>query len=123
MFFKLLLVGIIIGVGAYYYDLKSAETIIKDAQYSSRETEVRCRNNHESMCKYYMTLKLDSEKIFYEFQIPLEYYHSKTDEELKRQRFPVKLKQKKIFPARILDLEPKLRTKIDEKLALESKPG
>lgn len=116
MFFKLLLVGIIIGVGAYYYDLNSAEKILRDAEYSSRETEVRCRNNHESMCKYYMTLKLDQEKLFYEFQVPMEYYHGKKEEELKRQKYPVIFKQKKIFPARILDLEPKLRAKIDKTL-------
>jgi len=116
MFFKLLLVGLIIGVGAYYYDLKSAETLIRDAEFSSRETEMRCRNNHESMCKYYMTVKLPRENLFYEFQVPIDYFHGKTEEDLKRQKYPVTLKQKKIFPERIIDLEPKFRAKIDTTL-------
>lgn len=122
MFFKLFMIGLVAAAGAYYYDLKNAKTILKDATYSSIETESRCRQNHESMCKYYLTVKLDREKLFYKFEVPYNYYHdSGLKEQLKNQRFPVVLKQKEIFPARILDVNPKLRKVLDETLNKDSK--
>ncbi len=120
MFFKLLLAGLVAGAGAYYYDLKKAPTVIKDAKYSSIETESRCRQNHESLCKYYLTVKLEAEKLFYKFQVPYSYYHRMNREDLKKQRFTVVVKQEKIFPERILDVHPKMRTVLDE--ALENEP-
>lgn len=116
MFFKLFIIGVIAAAGAYYYDKESAPTVLKDAKYSSIETENRCKNNNESMCKYYLTVKLESEKLFYKVQVPYYYYH-KMRNELKDRKFPVVLKQKKIFPARIVDVNPKLRKQIDEELA------
>ncbi len=119
MFFKLFMIGLVAAAGAYYYDLKNAPTVLKDAVYSSVETESRCRQNHESMCKYYLTVKLDREKLFYKFQVPPAYYHGGAKEQLKNQRFPVVLKQKEIFPARILDVNPKLRKQLDEQLSTQ----
>lgn len=120
MFFKLFMIGLVAAAGAYYYDLKNAPTILKDAAYSSIETESRCRQNHESMCKYYLTVKLERDKLFYKFQVPYNYYHAQAlRDQLKNRRFPVVLKEKKIFPARILDVNPKLRKELDEKLKAE----
>lgn len=122
MFFKLFMIGLVAAAGAYYYDLKNAKTILKDAVYSSIETESRCRQNHESMCKYYLTVKLDREKLFYKFEVPSNYYHDRAfKEQVKNQRYPVVLKQKEIFPARILDVNPKLRKALDETLNKDSK--
>lgn len=119
MFFKLLMVGIILGVGAYYYDMNSAETKIHDAEFSSRETEMRCENQHESMCKYYMTVKLPREKLFYKFRVPLSFFHAKTVEQLKSRKYPVMYKSKKIFPARIVDLEPKFKAQLEKELSAD----
>ncbi len=116
MFFKLFMIGLIVAAGAYFYDKQNAPTILRDAKYSSIETENRCKNNHESMCKYYMTVKLEPEKIFYKFQVPWSYYHQ-LREQLKERKFPVVLKQKKIFPARIVDVNPKMRKLLDEEMA------
>ena len=116
MFFKLFMIGLIAAAGAYYYDKQNAPTVLKDAKYSGVETESRCRSNHESMCKYYLTVKLESEKLFYKLQVPPQYYHAMRDQ-LKDRKFPVILKQKKIFPARIVDVNPKLRKQIDAELA------
>ena len=116
MFFKLLMIGLVAAAGAYYYDKQNAPTVLKDAKYSSMETESRCRSNHESMCKYYMIVKLESEKLFYKVQVPPNYYHAMR-EQLQDRKFPVILKQKKIFPARIVDVNPKFRKLLDEELA------
>lgn len=105
--------------GAYYYDKENAPTVLKDAKYSSIETENRCKDNHEAMCKYYLTVKLESDKLFYKFQVPPNYYHLMRAE-LKDHKFPVIVKQKKIFPARIVDVNPKLRKLLDEELAKAS---
>lgn len=119
MFFKLLLFGIIAGVGTYYYDLNSAEKKLRDAKFSSIETESRCRQNHESMCKYYMTVKLDgAEKLFYKYRVPQAYYHG-SREEIQQRRFQVMYKEKKIFPARIVGLPPKQQADLDQILAQE----
>ena len=118
MFFKLFMIGLIVAAGAYFYDKEYAPTVLRDAKYSSIETANRCKDNHESMCKYYLTVKLEPEKLFYKFRVPLSYYSAR--EQLKDRRFPVVLKQKKIFPARILDVNPKLRKLLDEELATQS---
>jgi hypothetical protein len=119
MFFKLLMIGLVVAAGTYYYDKQTAPTVLKDAKYSSIETENRCKNNHESMCKYYMTVKLDREKLFYKFEVPQSYYHVLRDQ-LRDRKFPVVLKLKKIFPARVVDVNPKLRKLLDEELAKAS---
>lgn len=115
MFFKLLMIGLVAATGAYFYDLEKAPRVLKDAKYSSIETENRCKNNNESMCKYYLTVKLEREKLFYKFQVPQQYWHQ-FKEELKDRRYPVVLKQKQIFPARIIDVNPELRKQLDKQL-------
>ncbi|PKL78172.1 MAG: hypothetical protein CVV27_03760 [Candidatus Melainabacteria bacterium HGW-Melainabacteria-1] len=120
MFFKLLTLGVVIGVGAYYYDLNTAKKVTRDAQYASRETETRCRNNHETMCQYFLTVKLERpEPLTYKFRVPMMYYHQIPIEEIKNRRYPVTYKEKKIFPATITGLAPKFQEEIDAALAKE----
>lgn len=120
MFFKLLILGVIAGVGVYYYDLNSAETHLKEALFSSIDTENRCSVNHESMCKYFMTIKLGSggrDQMFYKFQVPWNYYHKKNkDGQLEGTKYSVMFKEKKILPPRIVGLEPKFQAKLDKEL-------
>lgn len=119
MFFKILMLGVVLGVGAYYYDQSSAVKTIKDARFSSSETENRCRQNHETMCQYYMTVKLEQpEKLFYKFRVPSALY-KRPPEELKERRFRVLYKEKKIFPASIVGLEPKFQAEIDKAVSEE----
>lgn len=116
--FKILLLGIVLGVGAYYYDLNSAPQKLRDAKYSASETEARCRQNHETMCQYFITVKLEPEKLFYKFRVPSSVYKSPPDE-LKERRFRVMFKEKKIFPASIVGLEPKYQQELDKAIAEE----
>lgn len=117
--FKLLMLGIVLGVGAYYYDMNTAPKKVRDATYSSSETDIRCRNNHESMCKYYITVKIESEKLFYKYRVPSSIYRSAASEEGKQARYRVMYKEKKIFPAAIVGLEPKMQAAIDKSIAEE----
>lgn len=120
MFFKLLILGLIAGAGVYFYDMNSAEQQIKDAVFSSMETDNRCKMNHESMCKYYMTVKLGTggrDQQFYKFQVPWDYWHVKNkDGKLKGTKYKIVYKLKKILPGRILGLEPKFQAKLDKEL-------
>lgn len=114
---KLVVAGIVVGIGAYFYDMNTAKTHLKDAVVVQIETEDRCREHHESMCKYYAKVLLKREKLEYKFRIPFQYYHT-TDMKLNlNDRVPVVLKEKKIFPARILDLAPKYKAKLEELIA------
>lgn len=125
MFFKLLLAGIVVGVGVYYYDLNTAQKVIKDAKFSSIETDTRCQNAHETMCKYYLTVKLGSggrDQTFYKFEVPWNYYHieyKKEGKPLTHEHFRVIYKMKKILPARIIGLEPKYQAKLDKELVTQ----
>ncbi|HEY9838912.1 MAG: hypothetical protein ACAI44_07010 [Candidatus Sericytochromatia bacterium] len=103
----------VIAVGAYYYDLNSADKKTLDAEYVKRETEDRCRKQHESMCKYFLTVKLPKQNLEYTFRVPRVYYHGTEVEVLKARRYPVIYKVKKIFPAAILGLTPKYQAEID----------
>lgn len=117
MFGKLLMLGIVLGVGAYYYDLNTAEKKLYDARFDNIDTEMRCRNNHESMCKYFVTVKLEKpEKLEYKFRVPRIYFHQIKAEGLKERRFPVLYKAKKIFPATILGLKPEFQKEIDKQI-------
>lgn len=111
MFFKIILFGIIVGASAYYFDLNSAPKKIMDAQFSKMETEDRCRQMDESMCKYYMTVKIPENKLEYTFRIPNGYYRM-GPEAMKDRRFPLQVKTKKIFPEAVLGLAPKLEAEI-----------
>lgn len=120
MFFKLILFGLVAGTIAYMYDQNTAPRHVYDAEFQSVETEDRCKNNHESMCKYFLTVKLeDPEKLTYKFRVPLKYFHSMSQEELKSRVYPVEFKEKKIFPAAIVGLEKEYQTEIDEAIAEE----
>lgn len=125
MFFKLLILGIIAGAGVYYYDLSSSQVVLKEAVFSSLETENRCKNNHETMCKYYMTIKLGSggrDQKFYKFRVPWQYFHIKNqDNGLKGTKYRVEYKEKKILPARILGLEPKFQEKLSKQIEEQNK--
>ncbi|MBF2055249.1 MAG: hypothetical protein IGS03_17510 [Candidatus Sericytochromatia bacterium] len=115
MFFKLLTFGLLIGAGVFYYDKSKAETELRDAVFSAIEAgEDRCKKMHESLCKYYMTVKLGEgrESKFYKFRVPPSYYHRK-QEELKAQKFTLVWKKKELLPGRILGLEPEYQTEVD----------
>lgn len=114
---KLLLAGVVVGGGAYLYDLNTAKTRVKDAVVVQLEADDRCREQHESMCKYYAKVLLKREKLEYKFRIPFQYYHVTEMKLHLNDRVPVLLKDKKIFPERILDLAPKYKAKIEQLIA------
>jgi len=123
MLFKLITIGIVVGGGVYFYDLKKSETELQDARFVIVEAgEDRCKRTHESMCKYNMTVKLGDGKDskFYKFRVPWNYFHQR-QEELKEERFTLIVKKKKILPERILGLEPKYRQELDEAIAASEK--
>lgn len=122
MFFKLLTFGLLIGAGVYYYDKSQAETELRDAAFSAIEAgEDRCKRMHESLCKYYMTVKLGegADAKFHKFRVPPSFYHRK-QEELKAENFTLVWKKKEILPGRILGLEPEYQTYIEEQIAAEN---
>lgn len=119
IFRNLFFIGALAGIGAYYYDMNSAPRILKDARLTVIEAETRCRYNHESMCKYNAEVeyRYKGETLHYKYRIPGEYYHSKTYQ--KDMIIQVRIKDKKIFPPRIIGLTPQAQKKIDEMLAAE----
>lgn len=120
MFFKLVLFGLVAGTIAYMYDQNTAPKQVFEAEYQSIETEGRCQNNHESMCKYFLTVALeDPEKLTYKFRVPLTYFHKMSQEELKSRTYSVVFKEKKIFPATILGLEEEYQAELDEEISAE----
>jgi hypothetical protein len=114
---KLVVAGIVVGVGAYFYDANTAKTRIKDAYIVSTETEQRCSGHHESMCQYKATVMLKPEKVSYSFRIPYQYFHEGQTKLKPKDRVPVVVKDKKIFPERILDLAPKYKIKLEKFMA------
>lgn len=118
MFFKLLTIGFILGVGAYFYDLNTAETKLRDAKFKTSETDIRCRNNHETMCQYFFTVTLMPENLEYKFRVPNSLYRQGIERQ-QSTRYTVRFKQKKIFPATILGLEPKYQAELDKKISIE----
>lgn len=114
---KLIVAGIVIGGGAYFYDTSTAKTKLQDATVTLVEADdLRCTRQHEGMCKYHATVVIKKEKLQYKFRIPYQFYHM--NEKLKpKDRIPVVVKQKMIFPARILGLAPKLQAKIDKMIS------
>ena len=122
MFFKLVLFGLVAGTIAYMYDQNSAPKHAYDAEFDSIETEMRCQNNHETMCKYFLTVKLEEhEKLTYKFRVPFSYFHNMSQDELKARVYPVEYKEKKIFPATIMGLEKEYQAELEEEIAAESK--
>lgn len=115
MFFKLLMFAVVVAAGAYYYDLNTAEKKIVSAEYASKETEDRCRNMHESMCKYFMTVKVPREKLDFTFRIPNALFRMPV-ESLKARQYPVQLKMKKLFPMRVLGLAPKFEAELEPQI-------
>ncbi|MEZ0372596.1 MAG: hypothetical protein ACAI44_26125 [Candidatus Sericytochromatia bacterium] len=113
MFWKLVMFGIVIGVGAYYYDLNTAPKKVMDAEYVSMDTDIRCRQHHESMCKYFMKVRILGNKMEYTFRVPRMYYHGMDDAGRKARRYPLVFKSKKIFPEAILGLAPKYEKEIE----------
>lgn len=118
---KIFLALIIAGIGAYYYDLNSADTKIVKGKFSSFDTEHRCKQNHESMCKYYLIAKIGSGKNskFHKFRVPMDYYHGKMADQIKTNPIPLVMKEKNIFPARLIGVEEKFQKKVDKGLAKE----
>lgn len=122
MFFKLLTFGLLIGAGVYYYDLNKAETELRDAKFSAIEAgEERCRRMHETMCKYYMTIKMGEGRDvkFHKFRVPPSFFHGK-QEDLKVERFTLVWKKKQILPGRIVGLEPAYQKELEEQILAEN---
>lgn len=113
MFFKLILFLVVAATATYYYDQNTAEKKVIDAEYVSMDTDFRCKQSHESMCKYFMTVKLPRENLTYTFRVPQVYYHAWTVDQRKGRRYPVIYKAKKILPAAVLGLAPKFEAEID----------
>ena len=114
---KLIVMGAVVGAGSYFYDLNYAERKLFNAKVKSVDTDHRCRNNHESMCKYYATVEIKKIKSEYTFRIPFQYYHA-ADVQLKPgQKLVVQVKMKKIYGQRILGLKPKSQARIDKMLS------
>lgn len=114
---NLFLLGIVGGVGAYYYDLNAAKRITVKAEIVNIDTELRCRYNLESMCKYFVTAKIKKENLEYQFRIPPSYYYQKHFQT--GQSVKVILKTKKIFPMKIMGLDPKLDKELNDLIAKE----
>lgn len=116
-----LFMAAVVGGGlSYLYDANAAPRVVIKTKVIELDTDHRCRRNHESMCKYYAVVATNTKpRMEYKFRIPLAYYHQKLYK-VKETTVPVMLKQKKIWGARIIGLEPREQKKIDDLLAQET---
>ena len=114
---SLVMFGLVAGVGSYYYDASYAPRITVKAPVTELETDIRCRQTHESMCKYFATV-LVKPNLTFTFRIPQSYYHQNIYK-VKETNVPVVVKQKKIWGPRILSLEPKEDKKVSDLVALD----